>query len=534
MKKITILTLFSLLSFYGFAIETTVVSTNEGTASSISSSTGGTQSPTEVNLSQQILLGTLEEKISTSKDEILDTLEEKISTSKDEILDTLEEKISTSKDEILDILKIILIIISAILGIGLLGSITFIFKQKKQIKMNKSKVQADHKHIVETINKLNISFNEDFDELIQKFNAILKVLDQNQSIHYGDNFTAKNLDEFSEKMKFKLREIVRQTANLEGLYESNKQKYDSLFSKNDADEAKKKLREIVLKNAELTRQLEEVNASPVLTAESLNGTFINADILVTAGPRKDKESDSELGEDASGVYNTPTGTYFWIFDGTSDSPNLIWEKKHIFSSRVLAQKMSHTIASILKISKYSECLNMSDELLKEVFDRAVSQVKVEFTQNINDAPSEVRQSIFENEQKNVRLYCSTTVCFGFLSKNGKLNYFYLGDSTVNAFELKNGEIVSTSKDKNEKPSRLFLMLKKEEKGWSLQASNYQERISFFSKEKINYLVAYSDGVSASENFIVENPKLEIANVSNREQKSFDDKSLIVLERKIFR
>ncbi|WGU67944.1 hypothetical protein QIU19_11125 [Capnocytophaga canimorsus] len=289
MKKITILTLFSLLSFYGFAIETTVVSTNDGitslTVTQTSSSTGGTQSPAEVNLSQQILLGTLEEKISTSKQEILGTL---------------EEKIRTSKQEILDILKIILIIISAILGIGLLGSIAFIFKQKKQTKMNKLKVQADHKHIVETINKLNISFNEDFDELIQKFNAILKVLDQNQSIHYGDNFTAKNLDEFSEKMKFKLREIVRQTANLEGLYESNKQKYDSLFSKNDADEAKKKLREIALKNAELTRQLEEVNASPVLTAESLNGTFINADILVTAGPRKDKESDSELGEDASG------------------------------------------------------------------------------------------------------------------------------------------------------------------------------------------------------------------------------------------
>lgn len=403
----------------------------------------------------------------------------------------------------------------------LIGAIYLFLKNYKKMSNEKSKHKATKISLSEKIEK--------YQENINNFNAILKTLGKEGRLTINNLASLENvdIDTMLEKFDVELSNISKQAKEMEEVLKKIEEE-----TKVPTGELAKKYQETAQELARVKKELAELKKEGsediplvVTNCETPKDTYINANILVSAGPRKDKDNDTELGEDATGILNTPQGTYFWILDGTSDSPNIISENKHIFSSRVLAQTMSQNIGDVL--TKQS---NESEVSLKEVFMNAVESSKKILIEWIKLAPSELHNKIVEAVKSGSTPYCSTTVLLGFLSKDGELKYSYLGDSEVISF-TKNGEqLIPKEKDKNENPSRLFISIVKGDNYLEFKTNLFEEKIKSFTKNNVDYLIAFSDGIGISEKSILENPKEEIAKISTTNQKTYDDKSLIILER----
>lgn len=415
----------------------------------------------------------------------------------------------------------------------LIGAIYLFLKNYKKMSDEKSKHKATKISLSEKIEKIKsfkISLTEEikkYQENINYFNDILKTLGQEEQLtanHLGSLENA-DIDKMLEEFDAELSNISKQAKKMEEEYREKRKRLKEIEeeTKVPTEQLAEKYKELAKKND----RLEKERSNVITNYEIPKDTYINANILVSAGPRKDKDNDTELGEDATGILNTPQGTYFWILDGTSDSPNIISGNKHIFSSRVLAQTMNQNIRDVL--TKQS---NESEVSLKEVLMNAVESSKKILLERIKSAPSELHNKIAEAVKLGNTPYCSTTVLLGFLSKGGELKYFYLGDSEVISF-TKNGEkLVPNEKDENKNPSRLFVSIIKGDNDNSLilNTNSFEEKIVSFTKNNVDYLVAFSDGIGISEKSILENPKEEIAKISTTNQKTYDDKSLIILER----
>lgn len=262
-------------------------------------------------------------------------------------------------------------------------------------------------------------------------------------------------------------------------------------------------------------------------------TYISSNILVSAGPRKEKDNDTELGEDSSGIYNTPYGTYFWILDGTSDSGRIEFQKSHVFSSRVLSQQLGNAIFTVVSDAEYEKSGN--EDTLKSILDKAITKAKITIVSIVKNAPYEIHQQIIDHINNNQNPYCSTTILLGFLDKNGNLWHLYLGDSQLYSFSITDERFIQNERAPNEGKGRLFLSMNlSKEKNIVFETNNYEENIlSFVKKGGVDYVMAFSDGIGSSEKALSIQPKQVLSKISFTEQKSYDDKSLIVLERKKF-
>ncbi|MCY1660925.1 hypothetical protein [Chryseobacterium sp. SL1] len=262
-------------------------------------------------------------------------------------------------------------------------------------------------------------------------------------------------------------------------------------------------------------------------------TYISSNILVSAGPRKEKDNDTELGEDSSGIYNTPYGTYFWILDGTSDSGRIEFQKSHVFSSRVLSQQLGNAIFTVVSDAEYEKSGN--EDTLKSILDKAITKAKTTIVSIVKNAPYEIHQQIIDHINNNQNPYCSTTILLGFLDKNGNLWHLYLGDSQLYSFSITDERFIQNERAPNEGKGRLFLSMNlSKEKNIVFETNNYEENIlSFVKKGGVDYVMAFSDGIGSSEKALSIQPKQVLSKISFTEQKSYDDKSLIVLERKKF-
>lgn len=315
-----------------------------------------------------------------------------------------------------------------------------------------------------------------------------------------------------------------------------------------------------IKSDEEVRQVDEIE--PVKIPSDV---YINSNILVSPGPRKDKDCDTELGEDASGVLNTPKGSFFWVLDGTSESPDILdtqqeynhvppdkkgsWglptifpknvdteeqaqkiteNKYNIFSSRILAQLLSNNIAKVLK--EKDEQFGSS---LSGVLEEAVRLSIVKVTERINNAKfsKDIIRKTIEQVKNNSAPYCSTTVLFGYLSKTGRLQYLNLGDSEVFSFSKEGEKFNFHGLTENNNPSRLFVYFKLEDESkLRIDANSYHEKIKIYEKKDVDLLVAFSDGLGQSKAPLGVSPERVLSVISFAEQLTFDDKSLVMLER----
>jgi hypothetical protein len=252
-----------------------------------------------------------------------------------------------------------------------------------------------------------------------------------------------------------------------------------------------------------------------------HSVFINAQLLVSAGPRKEHGNDTELGEDACGIMNTSRGTYFWILDGTSDSLAIHDKKEHVFSSRVLAQNLSSSIKRTLSVPE------TNSQNLIHILDTSIALTRSRLLDKLKNAPEEIHQKISSGIQNNTYYFCSSTILFGFFSLGGELTYLILGDSEVKPYVASDNDLESLHIDLNENPSRLFFSINFENEELDIRTNRFKEKIVEKYIERADVIVAYSDGVKPLL------PKISLSQLEDvpfQYQNTYDDKSMIILEK----
>jgi len=389
--------------------------------------------------------------------------------------------------------------------------------------------------------KISLSENiSNFKNTIVSFNSLLKSLGKDEEIvlKYNevkttDDMPIQSIEDIFQDFNYELNSISKQANHIESEHLKNKNVLDKIESESSmpVSQLAEKYKETVLElnkvKDELKNKSNSSNATVTLDVphfEIPDGVFINSNILVSPGPRKDKDNDTELGEDATGILNTQYGTFFWILDGTSDSPSIVNEKEHIFSSRILAQLMNKNIREEL-ILKSNENIN-----LKELLFNSVESSKRDLMEKLKSSSNDILQKIASNIKSNNTPFCSTTVLIGFLSKQGTLQYFYLGDSEVLSFYNDGNKLIANEKDKNDNPSRLFVSILMNDNSFVLKTNSFDEKLVVYKKENIDLVVAFSDGIGSSEKSLLVNPALSLSKISLVNQLTYDDKTLLVLER----
>lgn len=391
--------------------------------------------------------------------------------------------------------------------------------------------------------KISLSENiSNFRNTIVSFNSLLKSLGKEEEIvlKYNevktkDDMPIQSIEDIFQDFNYELNSIAKQANHIESEHLKNKTVLDKIESEASmpVSQLAEKYKETVLElnkvKDELKNKFNTSNATVSLDIPPFDipdGIFINSNILVSPGPRKDKDNDTELGEDATGILNTQYGTFFWILDGTSDSPSIVNDKEHIFSSRILAQLMNKNIREEL-IQKSNENIN-----LKELLLNSVESSKRDLMEKLKSSSNDILQKIASNIKSNNTPFCSTTVLIGFLSKQGTLQYFYLGDSEVLSFYNDGNKLIANEQDKNDNPSRLFVSILMNENSFVLKTNSFDEKLVAYKKENIDLVVAFSDGIGTSEKSLLVNPALSLSKISLVNQLTYDDKTLLVLERTI--
>lgn len=420
---------------------------------------------------------------------------------------------------------------AVILAVLLFFLILIIYKRMDKYKSKYSEVKISLSENISNFRNTIVSFNSLLKSLGKEEEIVLKY----NEVKTTDDMPIQSIEDIFQDFNYDLNSIAKQANHIESEHLKNKTVLDKIESEASmpVSQLAEKYKETVLElnkvKDELKNKFNTSNATVSLDIPPFDipdGIFINSNILVSPGPRKDKDNDTELGEDATGILNTQYGTFFWILDGTSDSPSIVNDKEHIFSSRILAQLMNKNIREEL-IQKSNENIN-----LKELLLNSVESSKRDLMEKLKSSSNDILQKIASNIKSNNTPFCSTTVLIGFLSKQGTLQYFYLGDSEVLSFYNDGNKLIANEQDKNDNPSRLFVSILMNENSFVLKTNSFDEKLVAYKKENIDLVVAFSDGIGTSEKSLLVNPALSLSKISLVNQLTYDDKTLLVLERTI--
>lgn len=153
---------------------------------------------------------------------------------------------------------------------------------------------------------------------------------------------------------------------------------------------------------------------------NLSGRFFFTEIMSTAGPRKNfqedaRDGDYDLGEDVVGCIVKKDTAFFWVLDGTSDSPIfLTTDKKEIISSRLLSQDIGWMLQR--NIWDKNNPLN-PEEALRECFYSIVE----DWQNKLNSLSDADKDRLFKILSQKTSMTVSSTAVYGRISINGNLN-----------------------------------------------------------------------------------------------------------------
>ncbi|THU40303.1 hypothetical protein FAM09_10575 [Niastella caeni] len=313
---------------------------------------------------------------------------------------------------------------------------------------------------------------------------------------------------------------------------------------------REKLREVLVENHKLAEKLQHYEnsghlSSPIqfvpYTTWPDPQTHIKTEIMLSAGPRKDAgNADTELGEDVAGVLSLPRQTFFWLMDGTSDCASISegvtpHEESHLFSSRLLAQSIGQYVQRHI-----AKCFN--DQItLNTLLMQARDYVKQEWTQRINSLPADKKQAIKQPIISGLNPLCSTTVIIGRLLDNGNLHVLRSGDSKVFPFVQRNGAGTMLKNDfrftgdPTFDYDRIAFRLDYNEAADAFQIKCNEMKWAIETAEDVDVVFVFTDGIGrvVEAQLSSNNPGIVEAikqNISRVPQKTYDDKTLIVLER----
>jgi len=225
-----------------------------------------------------------------------------------------------------------------------------------------------------------------------------------------------------------------------------------------------------------------------ITDSNLNSKFFYTEVMSTAGPRKNfqedaREGDYDLGEDVVGCIVKKDKAFFWLLDGTSDTPIfLTTDKKEIISSRLLSQDIGWNLQRIIWNKK--DTIN-SEDALRECLNSIVEDWQIKLN-CLNDAD---KDRLFEILSLKASMTVSSTAIFGTLGINGNLNVSQIGDSFI---------VTNPASNTPNLKGRLFVVIKAnlEEKAFTVESNPFEDtRCNTISLENIKTIIVGTDGVS---------------------------------------
>lgn len=183
-------------------------------------------------------------------------------------------------------------------------------------------------------------------------------------------------------------------------------------------------------------ELPEKRVETTAAFNSNDNAYFFAEVMVTAGPRKNfnehpAEGDFGVGEDVAGLICKREFMYFWVLDGTSDSEKIkvVHPKRpdqhiELFSSRLLAQTIAWNIQQALR---HPEAAAMTTE---HILHTAIAETQEEWKEKIEQLSVSSSLSLRELLRQRKNMQCSTTALLGKLSIHGQLEVCQIGDSSV--------------------------------------------------------------------------------------------------------
>ena len=271
--------------------------------------------------------------------------------------------------------------------------------------------------------------------------------------------------------------------------------------------------------------VESQNISEINEEEKSKHFFV--EVMVTAGPRKNfsenaKEGDYGLGEDVAGAIVLREKVYFWVLDGTSDSPILKKSegKEEYFSSRLLAQTLAWELQSL--------CNNNQKLKSFEIIQKAIANTQKEWKSKINDLPEKDKELLIQILKSYNSIMCSTTVIFGCLDIDGYMDVCRIGDSRI---------VTNPPHNQDERTGRVFALLINEGDYFQLSFNHFDDtKFQKIENKGVDTVIAMSDGISKlTEKWLNAIPKLNFSDINIRrslaqtQQLTCDDKSMCIIQ-----
>lgn len=246
--------------------------------------------------------------------------------------------------------------------------------------------------------------------------------------------------------------------------------------------------QISIESNSVNADIEAKESSCSEPISNLSGRFFFTEIMSTAGPRKNfqedaRDGDYDLGEDVVGCIVKKDTAFFWVLDGTSDSPIfLTTDKKEIISSRLLSQDIGWMLQR--NIWDKNNPLN-PEEALRVCFYSIVD----DWQNKLNSLSDADKDRLFEILSQKTSMTVSSTAVYGRISINGNLNISQIGDSFIVT-----NPTISTPNLRG----RFFLVIKAniEEKVFIVESNPFEDtRCNTIILDNVQTIVVGTDGVS---------------------------------------
>jgi hypothetical protein len=256
--------------------------------------------------------------------------------------------------------------------------------------------------------------------------------------------------------------------------------------------------------------------------------IITSKLIMSAGPRKQisksKFDDTEFGEDVAGVMGFENGIFYWVIDGTSDSNKIKDENGNvILSSRVLAQYLGNSFSN--QIEKAIKAKNDFFKL-RSILEDAIKETKEAISISIGSLTTRKLEDYLQ--QDNTIIDVSATFNLGLLTHEGYFEFISIGDTKSIAFSNNSEKIEATE---GADTHRLFFYLKKGENNMTTIEFNrdFYDLLKNHSYNYVQSVICYSDGIRKSETPLIISRGKAFDNISNINQGTNDDKTLIALD-----
>lgn len=299
---------------------------------------------------------------------------------------------------------------------------------------------------------------------------------------------------------------------------------------NELEDRKKEYELLLNENKILNELLSTLKIEQNIPNQAENKPDFFGQIFLSAGPRKSSR-DTELGEDTAGLLIQGNRAFFWVLDGTSDSPIIELNRKEIISSRLLAQHLSVNLQKGITSGELS---------CQTWLINAIKATENQWQIMISELSEEEKMGVIKDLAERANMAdVSTTALVGILGADGKASIARIGDSKNFCLDHEDKLIEDhlAYKPHSESYGRLYARATLDKNSIDLQLTKATDilHIQETTVDGVKTVLAFSDGIGhITENFLREHfNKFSLEDIQKRivniPQQTFDDKSLVMIQ-----